>query len=196
MTREEWLEKAVENLGPWFDRAGYTLPKVRVSVGWPKGARKATIGQCFKSACAKDGTPQIFISPVLEEVTSPYGVLPTLVHELLHACDDCVSGHGAGFKRGMKALGLEGKATSTHAGEELLAMLKEIAQELGQYPHSELNVSEQIKKQKTRLLKVSCDACGYVCRVTAKWIEAQGTPICPCNHEPMGEWNKEGGEDD
>lgn len=195
MTREEWLLKATEKLVPHFQAAGYEMPKVRVSVGWPKGARKLTIGQCFKSVCAKDGIAQIFISPVLEDVTAPQGVLATLVHELLHACDDCESGHGAGFKRGMKPLGLEGKATATRAGEELTVKLKEIAAELGEYPHAQLNISSQIKKQKTRLLKVSCDACGYTARVTTKWLDSVGAPICPCNHEPMNEGKKEEGDE-
>jgi hypothetical protein len=34
------------------------------------------------------------------------------------------------------------------------------------------------KKQSTRLLKASCSKCGYVVRVTAKWLKAAGAPYC------------------
>lgn len=39
----------------------------------------------------------------------------------------------------------------------------------------------------SRLKKVSCTACGYVARVTGKWLVQSGAPLCPCNHEPMAQ---------
>jgi hypothetical protein len=39
----------------------------------------------------------------------------------------------------------------------------------------------------SRLKKVSCGDCGYIARVTGKWIEKSGPPLCPCNSEPMTE---------
>lgn len=189
MNREEWLTQAVAKLDPLFTQAGYTLPQVRVSVGWPKGGRKM-IGQCWKTVCAKDGIAQVYISPVLDDVVGKQGVLATLVHELLHAVLDCEGGHGAVFKRGMKPLGLEGKATATVAGESLRVKLEAIANEIGPYPHAALTPSSQIKKQGTRLLKVACVSCGYTVRVTRKWVDDVGTPLCPHNHEPMMESSK------
>lgn len=35
---------------------------------------------------------------------------------------------------------------------------------------------------KTRLLKAHCPDCGYIVRVTRRWI-AEGYPICPCGSE-------------
>lgn len=40
------------------------------------------------------------------------------------------------------------------------------------------------KKQTTRLLKVSCSECGYTARVTRKWLDKAGAPLCP-DHGPM-----------
>lgn len=40
------------------------------------------------------------------------------------------------------------------------------------------------KKQTTRLLKVSCSECGYPARVTRKWLDKAGAPLCP-DHGPM-----------
>lgn len=46
--------------------------------------------------------------------------------------------------------------------------------------------------RRTRMLKASCDQCGYVTRTTRKHLETSGPPICPCNHEPMrsDEWQE------
>lgn len=192
MNREHWLETAIGELKPYFTQNGYTVPQVRVSVGWPKGARKA-IGQCFKTVCAKDGVGQVFVSPVVDD---GYLALEILVHELLHAATDCEGGHGAVFKRGMIALNLTGKPTATVAGEGLKVVLQTLSQTLGPFPHSALNPAEQVKKQSTRLLKVACESCGYTVRVTRKWVDEVGTPICPHNLEPMVESGKEEPGDD
>lgn len=182
MTREQWLEQGIEALREHFSDNGYPLPaEVRVSIGFPRARRKA-IGQCWKGSCAKDGINQIFISPVHSDGVSS---LDTLAHELAHAALDCVGNHGAKFKKVCKAVGLtKGKATSASAGPELLKRLNSIAKGLGPFPHSQMSFSDQ-KKQTTRLIKVECGECGYVARVTAKWITALGAPLCPCNQEAM-----------
>lgn len=41
------------------------------------------------------------------------------------------------------------------------------------------------KKKGTYLLKCECQSCGYIARVTAKWIDQAGEPICPQDQEPM-----------
>jgi hypothetical protein len=129
---------------------------------------------------------EIFISPVIHD---PVEVLSVEVHEIIHALDNCKSGHKGYFKTAMKAVGLEGKATATHAGTELTARLNAIASKLGRYPHNTLNPATREKVQTTRLLKITCPGCGYTARVTRQWIET-GLPVCPCgqtfkevNHE-------------
>jgi hypothetical protein len=48
MSRENWLLDAVDIFRPWFEEHGAIIPeKVRVSVGFSKGQRKATIGVCY-----------------------------------------------------------------------------------------------------------------------------------------------------
>jgi uncharacterized Zn finger protein (UPF0148 family) len=42
-----------------------------------------------------------------------------------------------------------------------------------------------VTPQGTRLLKVFCSTCGYTARVTKRWIDKAGTPICPTCHKPM-----------
>ena len=37
----------------------------------------------------------------------------------------------------------------------------------------------------SRLLKVQCGYCAYTCRITRKWLDELGPPLCPCNSQPM-----------
>lgn len=180
-TREQWLNAAVDLLKERvFTAKHHKLPTVRVSVGWPRRAREATIGQCFVSKVSEDKSSQIFISPELGNVTDRQGVLATLVHEMVHAIDDCENGHKARFKTIAIEVGLEGKMTATHAGDALTETLKEIAEELGTYPHSKISLSDLPKVQKTYMLKVvSKSEPDYKVRMTQKMIDEYGLPVDP-----------------
>jgi hypothetical protein len=180
-TREEWLEAATAALAPIFTAAGETLPDVAVSCGFPGGASmRKVIGQCWKTKAANDGRAHLFVSPLLSD---PVRVLDVLAHELVHAVDDCESGHKGRFTRIARRLGLEGKLTATHAGEALKAQLVEIAAQLGAYPNAGLNLAlMNPAKQSTRMLKVECPDCGYVVRTTQKWLDC-GLPTCACGSD-------------
>lgn len=189
-TREAWLTAATEALGAEvFAPVGETLPAVRLSVGWPggRGNKNAVIGQCWSSAAAADKVSQVFVSPVLDDASR---VLDVLAHELIHAVDDCTSGHKGRFGKIARAIGLEGKLTATVAGPALKARLDTIAANLGAYPHAALanavNGAEGPKKQTTRMLKVECaEGSGYKARITRQWLDEYGAPFCPCHGEQM-----------
>lgn len=189
-TREEWLTAAVQALAPLFDAlADEKLPAVRVSVGWPggNGRKNSVIGQCWSTKVAADNVSQLFISPVLDDAVR---VLDVLAHELIHAIDDCVSGHKGRFTKIAKAIGLTGKMTATVAGPDLGLQLLNIADELGEYPHAALvnpgQGADSPKKQGTRQLKVECaEGSGYKVRMTRQWLDEYGAPICPCHGEQM-----------
>lgn len=182
-TREEWLVAATLRLAEIFAEVEETLPPVRLSVGWPggRGRKNHVIGQCWNSAASTDGVAQLFISPVLDDASR---ILDVLAHELIHAIDDCKSGHAGRFAKIAKGIGLEGKMTATVAGEALKARLDVIAEELGAYPHAAMRVgadgADGPKKQSTRMIKVECPECGYVARTTRKWLEDVGAPYCAC----------------
>lgn len=195
-TREHWLELAVLKLRPLFDEIDAPLPRVRVSVGWPSrggvGAKRKVIGQCWKTTVAGDNVSQIFISPVLGggDRDTKRGLaiemLGVLIHELVHAVDDCESGHKGAFAKMARALGLEGKMTATTVSGRLAEQLGPILDELGEYPHAALNPFEMEKqrpKQGTRMLKLECPNDGYVARTTRKWLDDLGAPKCPCGME-------------
>ena len=188
-TREEWLVAAVEALAPIFAAVEETLPEVRVSVGWPggNGRKNSVIGQCWSTKVAADSVSQLFISPVLEDAVR---VLDVLAHELIHAIDDCQSGHKGRFAKIAKAIGLTGKMTATVAGDDLKEELVKIADALGEYPHAALvnpgQGADGPKKQTTRMMKVECaEGSGYKARMTRQWLEEFGAPFCPCHNEQM-----------
>jgi hypothetical protein len=136
--REAWLYAATDKLRPLFAQQGYTIPECRISCRFPStGVRSGRIGECWSRRSSRDNINQIFISPALED---PVEVLDTLVHELVHAVDDCQHMHGKEFKKIALRLGLQGPMRSTKAGVQLKETLKGLAIDLGPYPHGRLSV--------------------------------------------------------
>lgn len=195
-TREGWLLRAVEILRPLLKQHGATVGKVAVSVGFSDRKASRTNGVCYKRVASKDKTTnQIFITPKLGE--EDWRVLLTLNHELIHASDDCESGHVGHFAKVARTMGYINKLTSSEANEELKHLLMDIADELGPYPHITLDAagpSTAGKKQTTRLLKMVCtnSECGLSFRITRTWLETYKEEIdagwsCVCGHGEMME---------
>lgn len=182
--REDWLGKAAQLLGEWLTEFGEEVPPMRISVGFPGGRanRNRTVGQCWKRCVAEDEINQIFISPIRGEGETR-AVLGTLLHEMIHAVDDCESGHRGNFARIARGLGFIPKLTSAdNRTEDLNERLDGLGERLGAFPHAALNpaaggVAE--KPQTTRMIKLACPDDGYTVRTTRKWLDT-GTPSCPC----------------
>ncbi len=196
-TREEWLHAVKDRLAPKFLEVSAPLPSnIRVTCGFPShgatGRQSFVAGECWPDTASTDKVFEIFISPRLDAFRAG-GVL---VHELCHAADRCKHAHKAPFAKIAKAMGLVGKITGTKAGPELTKDLERILREVGPYPHAALNVfTEDDKKQTTRLIKASCETCGYTVRVTRKWLEQDGAPICPADDGEHGTMLAEDPED-
>lgn len=186
--REGWLRAAVDLLRPLFLQKGHLIPdRVQVSCGFAStGTRSHHVGQCWSQKSSSDGVNQIFISPVLHE---PVEVLDTLVHELVHAVDDCEHKHGAEFKRMALSLGMKGPMRSAGAGPELRQKLAQLARELGPYPHGPLKVSHRRVVSRPRP-RARCAKCGYQVPMYRKFL-AYGPPLCPKDKiemTPVGDW--------
>lgn len=184
--REAWLGQAVRAMGEWLAEVGEEMPAVRVSVGWPGGrGPKATVrGQCWPTTSAEDDTAQIFISPQQADTVT---TLAVLLHEMVHAVDDCSSGHRGNFIRISRDLGFTSKWTSSdNRTRSLTDRLEELAKRLGDFPSAAILVGARAadtpKKQSTRMLKVECPDDGYIVRTTQKWLD-MGVPTCPCGTE-------------
>jgi len=183
-TREQWLNAAATALKSHVRLAGgpdYEDPLI--STGWPKGhrGRSKAIGQCWDKTTSGDNCrAHIYISP---ELTDDEQVLATLLHELVHASVGTQCGHRGPFAKVARGVGLEGELTATVPGRLLELELKLLSNELGPYPHPGVTDITRGKKQTTRMLKVQCDICGCVVRMTRKWLESVGAPTCGCGAE-------------
>lgn len=178
-TREQWLNAAAERLNEMIAETGVLKPskKVLVSAGWPRKDRNGkVIGQCYPTLPG-GGKHHVFVSPMLSK---PVDVLAVLLHELIHAADNCEHQHTGPFRRVWGMLGFIDKPTTSVPGPELTKALKVLAKDLGKYPHVALTPVQMSKPQTTRMLKVECENCGCVVRMTRKWLEEVGTPTCGC----------------
>jgi hypothetical protein len=202
VTREAWLHAAVELLRPRFIEVGLPLPeKLHLSVGFGAARSRAEsrniLGQCWARRASRDGVNHIFIGPQQDDSAA---MLAVLIHELIHAADDCQHGHKGAFAEAATRLGLEGKMTATVAGASLAFELITMAAGLGEFPHSALNPSpvpaktpapvpgvpvpggrihSGPKTQGTRMVKVTAaGCCGYTVRTTRRWLD-EGNPQCP-----------------
>lgn len=182
LARQSWFECVVDALRvERFAPAGYTIPpNIRVSVGFPKGSDQCKIvGQCWSPTASSDEHAELFISPILLD---PVDIISTLGHEAGHATVGTGCGHRGPFKKCMLAIGLLPPMRSTPPSEDFKAWIADLISRIGPYPAGNLTVT---KKQGTRLLKCQCAACGYLARVTQKWIVESGSPLCPTDKTPM-----------
>lgn len=178
-TREEWLSFVTQELRPAFAKAGVPVPKeVRFAIGFTShGYRGKAIGECWDSKASGDKHAEIFIKPTEHK---PERVAGILAHELVHASVGVKHGHKAPFKKACNALGFEGPMRSALPSEAMMtAIVRPVLKRAGKLPHSALSAMRgPTKKAGTRLLKAECPTCGYVVRVTKKWLEAGGAPFC------------------
>ena len=191
MNREQWLNAAADKINTVvFAPHDVKAVEFRVSVGFPsgsRGAKNSAIGQCWNPATSAGNITEMFISPVLFNAVSEgddnNGVLETLAHEMVHCIVGTECGHKGPFKRLAVKIGLVGKMTATQAGPELALQLKSISDDIGPYPHEELNPPVKVKKG-SRLIKVSCPECANVARQAKTPFLAYGL-ICGACNVPM-----------
>ena len=188
-TREAWLLAAVELLRPLFAAKGFSVPPCQVSCGFAStGTRSGHVGQCWSTKSASNELNQIFIAPTLK---SAYEVLDTLVHELVHAVDNCENKHGKEFKKIALKMGMKGPMRSAEAGPELKVILNTLLDTLGPYPHGHLNVGMRKAPRRDRPW-AKCKHCGYQVPMLKKFL-TYGPPICPKDKvemEALGNWEE------
>ena len=109
LTRENWLNTAVDELRPLFDANGYPLPeRIRVTCGFPSRHARSlnrAIGEHWSAKASEDNTHEILISPVQDDPIEVFGIL---VHELAHSATDG-DGHKGRFPACVRKLWLEGE---------------------------------------------------------------------------------------
>ncbi len=122
-------------------------------------------------------------------------IIGVLAHEDVHAVVGNKAGHKKPFRDCATTIGLEGKMTATTESGEFCQVAMQIIERIGTYPAGRLS-RDMRRKETTRLLKCECADCGYIARVTRKWIEASGSPVCPTDQVSMSCADVDGEEDD
>jgi hypothetical protein len=146
---EEWLDKGVAELRLFFKKRGHQVPEVLVSVGFshhgwnPKRKYSNYAGYCNPSYWSKDGKNEIYISPInIDDVD----LIFLLAHELIHAVDNCRSGHGDRFKSIARDLGMiEGGEIPKEVYDETCLEFSKIYERLGRYPRSGVNYVDSLQ---------------------------------------------------
>lgn len=159
-----------------FKPAGYELPKYRIGCGGAVIKSKKNAAECFNRVNSEDSTYEIFISP---RYADPRNILLFIVHELCHTIAGTEAKHKKPFIEVMRAVGMVQPWKNSVAGGDLCSILLPMVDELGLFPHAPLNIVRQPGQKGSRLIKVQCPDCGYVVRVTRKWLDEAGAPICP-----------------
>lgn len=136
---EAWLDHAVELYRPIFEAGGHAIPPVILSVGFAhdgyKPIRKRNaVAICYARQCSADSMNQIIVTPLR---TEPLDLLWLLGHELIHAVDDCVHGHGPVFDKIAESVGYwPNKKASLIDAKKFDKTMAMMAQELGRYPRA------------------------------------------------------------
>jgi hypothetical protein len=177
-TRESYLNAALDAMRPWFPETHPVPEKVRVSVGFPKGRAKGeVVGQCWADGLSEDKHFEIFLTPTRGSDETEE-VLLTLLHEMVHAAVGVECQHKGAFITVARGLGFVPKWTSSaNHGEELAARVAELAESLGPIPHGALTPSATKATQKTYMLLISHEPCGFKIRASKKQVEAAAPDI-------------------
>lgn len=180
--REAWLRAATIHLTRRFAAAGVTVPPdVQISCGWPGGgSAQRRVGECWSRASSASRVNEIFISP---HAADPLSVLDVLGHELLHAVDDCRSGHGRDFRHASKRVGYTGGKRAAATGDTL-TWLKTLLPRLGVYPHAAMTLPAKRTGSQHGLHKLAC-GCGNILYATEHKLASFGSPSCPRCQEEM-----------
>mgnify|MGYP003629696233 CR=1 FL=1 len=191
ITREQWLNEVAEFvqddlIAPlalkYFENP--LEPRFRLTVA--KMASKR-LGECYIREVSADSNNEIQITMACDDSLK---IAETITHELIHAADNCQSGHKNWFAFCARKVGLIGKLTATSAGPELAAQLNEYITLLGPIPHAKMTLTPRGKGRNNS--KIHCP-CGFKANLSNTWasqveqqIKHHGKGQCPvCLHDSL-----------
>ena len=193
--REGWLTEVARQIEPYFRQL--KISPYRLTCGWPcKKAisKNRRVGECHSSRVSAGGIHEIFISPVLEK---PLEVAGTVCHEMAHVVAGIEAGHGKGFIKVCKYVGLVGKPTQALPGKVLGDAIAKIVDKVGIYPHQAITVAAKTVIRAPSQTKLVCP-CGCSVVMGLKWLEEAGVPTCGCGMQftlpPDKDDESDGGE--
>ncbi|TQV78515.1 transcription elongation protein SprT [Denitrobaculum tricleocarpae] len=180
--REDWLREVATAMRGWFDDLGFPLPDFDVRTGFPSvGRRSPNITDSWTQD--NGATYVILVRPDRSEETE---VAAALAFQMCRIAVGDRDQHGYLFRHLAISLGLKGTRNESPPGALFKEITKSILETAGPLPSPEIQQIDKDKApgQTSRMIKVSCSECGYVARVSRKWLSEVGPPHCPL-HGPM-----------
>lgn len=179
---------------------GLTVDSTRILVTIQSKGRRNALGwfwhSRWNSGDKKDKSNFLHEINLSAEYLREHNMGETLLHELAHAenhhcgvrdTDKTGRRHNRKFASMAERLGLSVKKDPslgwafTDLDAPAKSFLDKIAFDRNVFEMCRI-VESKSSKQGTRLLKCECGSCGYVVRVTQKWLDV-GLPVCPCGNE-------------
>lgn len=176
-TRDEWLAEIAPAMATWFDEFGFPLPTLQMRSGFPSKGRRA---QDTAESWSKedDGSVIIFVRP---DRPDPIEVTAAVALQMCKIASGPKDKNGYLYRHLTSSIGLGGKKKSVLSDPEFLNRVTPIIKTVGPLPNPGIAPTDPSAntKQTTRQIKVTCKNCGYVARVSRKWLSEVGAPLCP-----------------
>ncbi len=204
MLHEDYIKAVVDLASARLcdkDRAALHGVKVAYGAGAP-GRRGVTFYDKWSNG---DDTPVPFVEVCAFGEESTVQLVGTTLHELGHVLAGHGAGHGAGWKAACERLGIKGvKAAGTVYSWDMLETALCARIRALPVPDDGAPVEPMVTRlgrtvtvrpcgagfgvrggtsrgtgSGSRLVKVECASCGYVARISQKWIDSPGPAHCP-----------------
>lgn len=188
LTREQWLIEIAtmicnDIIQPQIDKiygkGAKQIPPFKFSMSFIRA--KKVLAECYVRAVSSESFNEIFVTTRIDDSLQ---ILAAVCHELLHAYDDCESGHQGFFAATARAIGLIGPLRSTVASALLASQLKEFINIYGDIPHARMDIDPKQKGRNNN--KLTCSNCDFKANLSSKQCDAidygfyvGSTPPCP-----------------
>ena len=177
VSREQWLREVATGMQGWFDDLGFPLPPFEVRTGFPSSGQRSP--NITESWTQDDGASYvIFVRPDRQDGID---VAAALAFQLCRVATGDRDSHGHLFRHLAISIGLRGTKTESPPGALFNELAEPVLKSAGALPGPSITPTdgERQARQTTRLVKVTCLGCGYVARVSRKWLDQVGPPLCP-----------------
>ena len=162
-TREEWCEAIAARLIPQLEAVGIQPigddRQVRFAIA-PLG--RTTLGVCYGSSKSVDGDTNLI---TINSDADSMELTRTLIHELLHAFDDCKSGHRGRWKKWAETIGI------SRCGHDMDGLAEQMCQEafaLVGEPVKHRQTQSKDKQRPPSQVKFECLLCGLHIHMPAR----------------------------
>lgn len=176
-SRDNWLAGIANAMTSWFDELGFPTPAFEVRTGFPSsGRRSSNVTESWS-----DDNGDSYIIFVRPDCSDEMLVAAGLAFQLCRISVGRKDSHGHLFRHLATSIGLKGTKTESPPGLLFKEIAKPLIAKSGPLPGPAIapKLKNAGTRQTTRLLKVSCKNCGYVARVSRKWLDEVGPPKCP-----------------